>query len=201
MRSDRVSVPAHCGRAAPHQFITVISLEDTAVPIAAWCAGAADPAPSTAALRDEVIRLLTPPALGVSPSAGAALINLRTLFWVNTPSQVDLGRANLVGFPVQLRISYDRADFDFGDGATATLTGTPGTPYDPAHDCGPCTDRFGHNYTQRGAVTVTARTYWHAQFRIRTGPWTDIPGTVTATQPSQTTLTIKQSRSTLTTPR
>ncbi|HEX8305478.1 MAG TPA: hypothetical protein VF612_11420 [Jatrophihabitans sp.] len=188
------------GTPNPHQFITVISLDNTAVPIAAWCAGAAAPMPSTAALRDEVIRLLRPPALGVSPSTGTALINLRTLFWVNTPTQVRLGRATLIGFPVDLRITYDRAEFDFGDGTADTLT-TPGAAYHPAHDCGPCADRFGHNYTTRGTVTVTARVYWHAQFRIATGAWTDIPGDVTATQPSRTTLTVKQSRSTLTPPR
>jgi hypothetical protein len=188
------------GTPNPHQFITVISLNDTAVPIAAWCAGAATPMPSTAALRDEVIRHLHPPALGVSPSTGTALINLRTLFWVNSPAELDLGQAQLIGFPVQLRVSYDHTDFDFGDAITDTLTST-GTPYDPAHDCGPCTDRFGHNYTTRGQVTVTAHTYWHAQFRIDTGPWADIPGQVTATQPSTITLTVKQSRSTLIAPR
>lgn len=188
------------GSPSPHQFITVISLNDTAVPIAAWCAGTSSPMPSTAALRDEVIRLLHPPALGVSPSTGTALINLRTLFWVDTPTRLDLGRAKLIGFPVQLRVTYDHTDIDFGDSATGTLT-TPGAAYDPAHDCGACTDRFGHNYTHRGVVTVTAHTYWHAQFRIATNPWTDIPGQVSATQPATATLTVKQSRSTLTAPR
>jgi hypothetical protein len=188
------------GTANPHQFITVISLDTTAVPIAAWCAGTATPMPSTAALRDEVIRLLHPPTLGVSPNTGTALINLRTLFWINTTTQITLGQAHLIGFPVTLRISYDHTDFDFGDHTTDTLTATPGTAYHPDQDCGPCTNRFGHNYTTRGTVTVTARVYWHAQFRIRTGTWTDIPGQVTANQPSQTTLTIKQSRATLTAP-
>ena len=192
--------PPVAGTAHPHQFITVISPADTAVPIAAWCAGTATPMPSTAALRDEVIRLLHPPPVGVSPSTGTALINLRTLFWISTPTQVNLGQAALIGFPVDLRVSYQHTDFDFGDGTTDTLT-TPGTPYHPATDCGPCTDRFGHNYTHRGPVTITARTYWHAQFRIGTGTWTDIPGDVTATQPSRTTLTVKQSRATLTPPR
>ncbi|MDQ1745159.1 MAG: hypothetical protein QOE23_3498, partial [Pseudonocardiales bacterium] len=110
----------------------MISLDDTAVPIAAWCAGTTTPMPSTAALRDEVIRLLHPPALGVSPSTGTALINLRTLFWVNTATQLDLGRAKLIGFPVELRVTYDHTDFDFGDATTDTLTATPGTAYDPA---------------------------------------------------------------------
>ncbi|MDQ1721356.1 MAG: hypothetical protein QOI26_1090 [Pseudonocardiales bacterium] len=189
------------GTANPHQFITVVSLADTAVPIAAWCAGANTPMPSAAALRDEVIRLLHPPALGVSPSTGTALINLRTLFWVDTATEVDLGRASLIGFPVSLRVVYDRTEFDFGDGSGGTLAANPGLAYDPAQDCGACTDRFGHNYSQRGTVTVTARVYWHAQFRIGTSAWTDIPGEVTANQPSQTTLTVKQSRGTLTAPR
>lgn len=189
------------GTPNPHQFITVISLGDTSVPIAAWCAGVSTPMPSAAALRDEVIRLLRPPALGVSPSTGTALVNLRTLFWVDTAAEVDLGRASLIGFPVSLRVRYDRTEFDFGDGAADTLTATPGAAYDPAQDCGDCADRFGHNYTQRGPVTVTARVYWQAQFRIGNGSWTDIPGEVTANQPSQTTLTVKHSRSTLTPPR
>jgi len=189
------------GTPNPHQFITVVSLNDTAVPIAAWCAGANTPMPSAAALRDEVIRLLRPPTLGVSPSTGTALVNLRTLFWVNTAAEVELGKAQLIGFPVDLRVSYDRTEFDFGDGTTDTLAATPGTAYDPAHDCGACTERFGHNYTQRGTVDITARTYWHAQFRIGTGAWTDIPGEVTANQPSRTALTVKQSRGTLTAPR
>ncbi|HEY0168423.1 MAG TPA: hypothetical protein VGB75_15380 [Jatrophihabitans sp.] len=189
------------GTPNPHQFITVVSLSDTAVPIAAWCAGATTPMPSTAALRDEVIRLLHPPALGVSPSTGTALINLRTLFWVDTAPEVELGRASLIGFPVNLRVSYDRTEFDFGDGVAGTLTATPGTAYDPAQDCGSCADRFGHNYTRRGPVTVTARVYWHAQFRIGAGSWIDIPGEVTANQPSRTTFTVKESRGTLTPPR
>lgn len=189
------------GTANPHQFITVLSLGDTAVPIAAWCAGATTPMPSVAALRDEVIRLLQPPALGVSPSTGTALVNLRTLFWVNTTTEVQLGRARLIGFPVSLRVIYDHTDFNFGDGTGDTLETSPGTAYDPAHDCGLCADQFGHNYTARGSVTVTARVYWHAQFRIANTTWTDIPGEVTANQPSQTTLTVKESRGTLTAPR
>lgn len=194
--------PGVPGTANPHQFITVLSLNARAVPIAAWCAGASTPMPSATALRDEVIRLLHPPALGVSPSTGTALVNLRTLFWVDTATVVELGRAKLVGFPVSLRVAYDRTEFDFGDGTGDTLAGSPGVRYDPARDCGACTERFGHDYTGRGTATITARVYWHAQFRIGTATdWTDIPGEVTANQPSRTTLTVKESRGTLTAPR
>ncbi len=192
--------PPVAGTPNPHQFITVLSMLQTTVPIAAWCAGGTNPMPSTAALRDEVIRLLHPPALGVSPSTGTALVNFRILLWVNTPVERDLGRSKLIGFPVNLRVHYVRTDFDFGDGTTGKLSPDPGTPYNPAEDCGQCSDRFGHDYTAAGAITVTARVYWQAQFRIGGEPWTDIPGEVTATTPSQTAFTVKESRSTLVAP-
>jgi len=189
------------GAAHPHQFMTVFALTQPPVPIAAWCAGASSPMPSAAALRDEVIRLLHPPPIGVSPSTGTGLVNLKTLFWIATQPELNLGKARLVGFPVQLRVRYLRTDFDFGDHTTATLTPDPGTPYDPAADCGRCLDRFGHTYTQPGKLTITARVYWQAQFRIGTRPWTTIPGDVTATQPATTSLTIRQAHSTLINPR
>lgn len=189
------------GNPNPHQFMTVFALTQPPVPIAAWCAGAINPMPSAAALRDEVVRLLHSPKIGVSPSTGTGLVNLKTLFWIATSPQVDLGQAKLVGFPVQLRVNYLRTEFDFGDQSTGTLAPDPGTAYDPAQDCGRCLDRFGHNYTRPGQVTVTARVYWQAQFRVGVRPWVTIPGDVTATQPSTTTLTIRQARSTLVSPR
>ncbi|HEX2904560.1 MAG TPA: hypothetical protein VHO01_13985 [Jatrophihabitans sp.] len=186
------------GNRYPHQFLTTLALTDPVVAIAQWCAGLANPIPTAAALRQEVIRLLHAPAIGVSPSTGTGLVNLKTLYWVNTTTMRDLGRARLIGLPVQLRVSYQRTDFDFGDRSSATLQPDPGQPYDPAHDCGACVDRFGHTYRQAGTVTITARTYWQAQYRIDGQPWTTIPGgPVTATQPATTTLTVLQARSQL----
>ncbi|MFL6161326.1 MAG: hypothetical protein ACJ74U_03780 [Jatrophihabitantaceae bacterium] len=189
--------PAIAGNPSPHQFLTTAGLTDPPVPIAQWCAGLDTPMPSAAALRDEIIRLLQPPAIGVSPSTGTGLVNLKTLYWVNTASTVSLGRSALIGFPVELRVNYDRTEFDFGDGTTATLQPTPGTPYDPARDCGACAAEFGHSYAAPGPVTVTAHTYWQGQYRIVGQPWTSIPGTVTALRPATTTLTIAEARSTL----
>ena len=189
--------PAIPGNPTPHQFLTTAALTDPPVPIAQWCAGVNTPMPSAAALRDEVIRLLHPPAIGVSPDTGTGLVNLKTLYWINTATTVNLGRSALIGFPVELRVNYDRTEFGFGDGSSDTLQPTPGSPYDPAHDCGPCTAEFGHTYTQPGPVTITAHTYWHAEYRIAGQPWTPIPGTVTALQPATTTLTITQARSVL----
>jgi len=193
--------PAVPGTANPHQFMTVFALTQPPVPIAAWCAGVTSPMPSTAALRDEVLRLLHPPPIGIAPDTGTGLVNLKTLFWITTTPELNLGQATLVGFPVQLRVHYQRAEFDFGDHTSATLAPTPGTPYDPTTDCGACPDRFGHTYTHPGQITITARVYWQAQFRVATQPWTTIPGDVSATQPATTTLTIHQAHSTLVSPR
>jgi hypothetical protein len=189
--------PAVAGNPTPHQFVTTAALTDPPVPIAQWCAGVNTPMPSAAALRDEIIRLLKPPAIGVSPSTGTSLVNLKTLFWVDTASRVELGRAALIGFPVELRVDYDRTEFDFGDGGTGVLDTGPGTPYDPAQDCGDCLDRFGHSYLSPGSMTVTARTYWRAQYRIAGQAWVPIPGTVTARQPATSRLRVVQARSTL----
>jgi hypothetical protein len=190
--------PAIPGNPAPHQFLTTTGLTDPPVPIAQWCAGIDTPMPSATALRDEIIRLLQPPAIGISPNTGTGLVNLKTLLWINTASTVNLGRSKLIGFPVELRVSYDRTEFDFGDGQHDVLQPTPGTAYDPEHDCGTCTSQFGHTYTAPGSLTITAHTYWHGQYRITGQPWTPIPGTVTARQPATTTLTITQAHSTLT---
>lgn len=186
------------GNRYPHQFLTTLGLTDPVVAIAQWCAGLTNPVPSAATLRQEVLRLLTAPRIGVSPSTGTGLVNLKTLFWISTPITKDLGRARLIGLPVQLRVNYLRTEFDFGDRTSATLQPGPGTPYDPASDCGQCADEFGHSYLTPGAVTITAHTYWQAQYRINGQAWTTIPGgPVTATRPATTALTINQAHSQL----
>jgi len=185
------------GDAHPHQFMTTLALTDPVIPIAQWCAGVNSPLPSAAALRQEVIRLLTAPAIGVSPDTGTGLVNLKTLFWVQTATTKNLGRAKLVGFPVQLRVHYLRTDFDYGDGASGTLADGPGVPYDPQADCGRCADRFGHTFARAGAVQITARTYWQAQYQVAGQAWTDIPDPVTAVEPATANLLIRQAHSQL----
>jgi hypothetical protein len=167
--------PAIPGNPTPHQFLTATGLSDPPIPIAQWCAGINTPMPSTTALRDEIIRLLHPAPIGISPDTGTGLVNLKTLYWINTATTINLGRSALLGFPVELRVHYHHTDFDFGDGSTDTLQPGPGSPYNPAQDCGACTEQFGHTYSQPGPITVTAHTYWNAQYRISGQPWTDLP--------------------------
>jgi hypothetical protein len=166
--------------------------------VATWCPDLGTPVPSVAALRDEVIRLLPKLPVAVSPVGGQTLVNFRTLFWVDTAVDRVLGRSRLVGFPVELRAHFQHASFDFGDGSSGTAV-TPGTPYDPAADCGRCEDRFGHRYRQRGSVTVSARVTWTAEFRIAGGGWLPIPGDVDGL-PASTALAVRESHGVLVSP-
>jgi hypothetical protein len=185
--------------APPHQFVTAIVNGSSTTQIEGWCAGADTPAPSAAALRDEVIRLLPTQPLAMSPNRGTTLVNFKTLFWVRTPIEIQLGRSTLIGFPVDLRARFDHADWDFGDGtSTSSPTADPGTPYHTTDDCGRCSDRFGHLYRTTGKITATATVYWTAQFRIGGGQWIDIPGVVTPRPPLPSlTFQVRQARGVL----
>ncbi|CAN5392053.1 hypothetical protein BH10ACT8_BH10ACT8_22380 [soil metagenome] len=166
--------------------------------LALWCPGQPIPQPSIGSLRDQATKLLPVLAVGVSPSKGTTLVNFRTLFWVETSTTRDLGTARLIGQQVAFRATFVRVDYDFGDG-TSDSSAAPGEPYDPAADCGGCTDRFGHDYTRRGSVTATGTVSWHAQFKVGTGGWQDVPGTITGPK-AATRLVVKESRSVLIAP-
>jgi hypothetical protein len=166
--------------------------------LALWCPGQPIPQPSIGSLRDQATKLLPVLAVGVSPSKGTTLVNFRTLFWVDTSTTRDLGTARLIGKQVAFRATFVRVDYDFGDG-TSDSSAVPGQPYDPAADCGRCTDRFGHDYTRRGSVTATGTVSWHAQFKVGTGGWQDVPGTITGPR-AATRLVVKESRSVLIAP-
>ena len=79
---------------------------------------------------------------------------------------VDLGRAASWSAFRELRVHYLRTDFDFGDAASGSLGPDPGTPYDPADDCGTCESQFGHTYREPGPVTITAHTYWQGHVAL-----------------------------------
>jgi hypothetical protein len=182
----------------PHPFASGFVQAGTFVVVATWCPDGATPTPSLAALRDEVIKLLPKLPVGVSPARGQTLANFRTLFWVDTPQDRTLGRSQLIGFPVELRVHFKEATFDFGDGSSDSAS-DPGTPYDPKSDCGTCIDRFGHVYEQRGSVTVSATVTWTAEFRVGGGAWLPIPGDVDGAT-STDSLVVRESRGVLVAP-
>ena len=89
------------GNPNPHQFMTVFALTQPPVPIAAWCAGATNPMPSAAALRDEVVRLLPPAADRRLTEHRHRPGQSQDAVLDRDQPEVNLGQAKLVGFPVR----------------------------------------------------------------------------------------------------
>jgi hypothetical protein len=131
---------------------------------------------SGAAVLQEIRRRVPHPAVRVAPPGGISLVQIQTLFWVNTPVQVDLGAVRLAGQNVRLRVRLQQVNWDFGDGHTDT-TDSPGKAYDRADPCDTkmCPDYYGHVYHRHGTYTVSARVSWTGQFQVAGGPWRQIP--------------------------
>jgi hypothetical protein len=161
-------------------FATLVEQNGKWVLLDSWCAG--DPAApqqqpvvTTAALREQVLRLLPTVEIG-SAWATRALVNAEAVLWAETSPNRDLGTVTVVGQPVALRIGFDHADWSFGDGSTDTTT-DPGKPYRKTDPCGTaqCADYYGHTYRDTGAVTISLTVAWNAQFSLDGGAtWTDV---------------------------
>lgn len=158
-----------------------------------WCPANARPALDLAGLRDRAERLL--PRVGIGSAwTTTALVNAETVLWAATNPDRELPTVTILGRAVSLRIHFDHADWDFGDG-TADTTADPGKAYDSRGDpcrTAQCPDYYGHTYTRTGVMTIALTVTWHAQYRLGT-TWTDIAGTITGPT-SRRALTVKQAR-------
>jgi hypothetical protein len=178
--------------------ITQTKIAGTWIITAHDCAAAAGPPQLTAAaVRQEAQRLVPRPAIGSAPPGGITLVNIQTLLWVDTPAQRALGTVPLLGHQVTLEVHVAQVTWDFGDGATDT-TNLPGPKYDPHRPCMTklCPDYWGHIYTTTGTKTIQATVTWTGRYRVDTGAWQTIPGTVTG-PPSTTTITVREARGVL----
>jgi hypothetical protein len=184
----------------PHPFASGVDGPDGFVLLESWCPdqlpAAATAPPPVAALRAEVTRLLPRLAIGMAPPGGATLVNIRTLFWVDTPAVRDLGGARLVGLPVALRARFVRARVKFGDGDFGVMTSPDLSPV--GLRCGECLDLFGHRYLGRGVVTVRCVVTWSAEFSVA-GQWYPIPGEVDGPE-TTATLSVKEAHAVLISP-
>jgi hypothetical protein len=146
---------------------------------------------------EQARRLLPHPAILTTDGNSPTLVNLETVFWIDTQPARTLGTVTLLGYAVTLRAHLIRVDWDFGDGHTDTTTG-PEPAYQRSDPCNTamCADYYGHVYRSTGTPTVTATLSWTGQYRVDGGPWLDISGTVAAAaQPS--TITVHQARAIL----
>ena len=127
-----------------------------------------------------VLRLVPSPAIGAAPGKGRTLVNMETIFWVNSAADQSLGPVTLLGHQVGLRIHSQATAWAFGDGSTDTSAGL-GRPYAAADGCGEavCAGYFGHTYVSTGAMTVSATVTWAGEFSVDAGPWRGIANPAT----------------------
>ena len=127
-----------------------------------------------------VLKLVPSPAIGVAPGKGRTLVNMETIFWVNSAADQSLGPVTLLGHQVGLRIHARAAAWAFGDGSTDTSAGL-GRPYAAADGCGEavCAGYFGHTYFSTGEMTVSATVTWAGEFSVDAGPWRGIANPAT----------------------
>ncbi|SDJ06022.1 hypothetical protein SAMN05444157_1524 [Frankineae bacterium MT45] len=166
------------------------------VPVTA--AAPATPQVTAAMVRAAVTKLLPTAPLGVTPAGGQTLVNMQTIFWLDTPAQRTLADVTLLGHQVRITIRLHDVAWDFGDGNQVTAT-SAGRPYTSADRCSTpdCPGFFGHTYTQTTPVghtdSITATPTWSASYTVDNGPANAIPGTIVA-KPTRTTITIAQQR-------
>jgi len=171
-----------------------------------WCPGASTPVPqqqtpeiSLAEIRQRAIRLLPTVAIG-SAWHTRGLVNAEAIVWADTDRSRSLSRVQVVGQPVDLRLTFDSATWDFGDG-TSTTTDSPGTPYDASTDpchAAECPGYFGHTYRDPGTRTITLRVAWRAEFSLDGGAtWEAVDPAALAGPSSSATLQIVQARGVL----
>jgi hypothetical protein len=127
-----------------------------------------------------VLRLVPSPAIGAAPGKGRTLVNMETIFWINSAADQSLGPVTLLGHQVGLRIHARATAWAFGDGSTDTSAGL-GRPYAAADGCGEavCAGYFGHTYVSTGAMTVSATVTWAGEFSVDGGPWRGIANPAT----------------------
>ncbi len=98
----------------------------------------------------------------------------------------------MFGADVTIRAIPTQFSFDYGDGTPPRTLPTPGMDrIDYAQRTGQPTDQYietptSHTYQETGVYDVNVTTTYTGEYQINNGPWTPIPGTITAqAEPSQ----------------
>ncbi len=140
----------------------------------------------------QIVKLVPTTLIGAAPGRGQTLVNIQTIFWVDTAADQNLGTVTLLGHQVGLRIHARGVQWDFGDGQVGTANDL-GRPYNSADGCSSpqCPGYFGHEYTRTGQLSVRAAVTWNGQFTVDGGPWRDVAnpanGATTVTGPTAAT--------------
>jgi hypothetical protein len=137
----------------------------------AYCQDAARaPAAVTGPLVAAALRRISiPPAeLAIQPPNGRTLVNFATNFY--TDREEFTRTVRLLGQRVELRITPAEFTWHFDDGERTTTT-TPGAPYPELE--------VTHEYLRKGDVHPRVDTTYTADYRVNSGAWQPVPGSVT----------------------
>jgi hypothetical protein len=135
-----------------------------------YCAGPpGPPVLDPQAIREQILSLLPVVAIGAS-SAPFTLVNLETITWADTAKERPLGPITVVGQQVWIKLTYDHATWNYGDGTTENRK-TPGNAYPSKGKCSSklCASYDGHVYLTDGWRTTTLTVTWAAAFSIDGG--------------------------------
>ena len=166
-----------------------------------WCPQTQVPVvvPDAATIRDRAIRLLPAVGIGLAGPSPTTLVNIQTLLWARTGTARSLGQVMVVGQPVWLKIVFDHAAWDFGDGVRAS-SAVPGKAYDDVGDrCAQvlCPDYYGHVYRSAGPVRITLVVSWTASYSLDGTHFQQLAGGPITGPAASTALTVRQARAVL----
>ena len=139
---------------------------------------------------------IEPITIGIVPEdepGRVGIVGMPVWMWVQEPGPTTYGpveaEASAGDVTVTATAGVDRIVFDMGDGTTVTCHG-PGTPYEDRYGKTDSPD-CGHRYTEQGdPYTVTATSYWVAQWQ---GPG-DIGGTIELERTTQTQVIVGEAQ-------
>lgn len=107
--------------------------------------------------------------LVIQPPDGLTLVNFDTNFYTTSTEPISR-TVTLLGRRVTLEATPSSFLWTFGDGESLT-TSDPGAPYPQL--------RVTHNYLRKDTYRPSLATTYTGRYRVGSGPWRQIPGTVT----------------------
>lgn len=149
-------------------------------------------------IKDQIAQLAPHTDIKAAPPNGQTLVNIQTIYWLDTPPSHTYGPLTLLGHTLTITLYADSATWTFGDGTHTTSNG-PGRPFTEHDHCHTpqCPDWFGHTYTTTSTnLTITATPHWSATYTLDGQDPHNIPGTIdspTTTLPMR----VQQARSVL----
>ena len=117
--------------------------------------------------------------LEVQPPGGVTLVNFDTI--LHTDAQPFTETVQLLNRQITFDIEPSEFTWTLGDGRTLTTT-DPGRAWRSGL---PMDEYVSHRYAEAGTVRLQLTTTWSARWRLPSGPWRPVAGTVDITSPPQ----------------